>query len=289
MIGRDMEGGQYFNGIIDEVYVYSRALTAVEILENYQEIIPTVPLNMMADSGDGYVDLTWDPPSDDGASAVTNYLIYRGDTSGNGTELITTGNVLSHKDTDVMNGATYFYTVSAINTFGQGPTSNEVSDKPMSVPSAPRNLITVAGNGHVNLSWNSPANDGGAAIVNYKIYRGTSSDGQTLLGTIGNLLTYTDTDVANDFTYYYKVSAVNSIGESQLSFESSVTPTADPGGPGDPDDEGHETDPYLLPILAAVIALAVIGYVAYALMRKPKEPQTPEYQERPRSPPEYKY
>jgi hypothetical protein len=42
---------------------------------------------------------------------------------------------------------------------------------------------------------------------------------------VGNVLTYNDTAVTNGQTYYYKVSAVNSIGESGPSNEASATPS----------------------------------------------------------------
>jgi hypothetical protein len=94
------------------------------------------------------------------------------------------------------------------------------------VPSAPQNLQTTGGDSQVMLNWSTPRTDGGSPITNYKIYRGTTSGGETLLATVGNVLTYTDTSVANGQTYYYKVSTVNAIGESDNSSEVYATPTA---------------------------------------------------------------
>jgi hypothetical protein len=92
-------------------------------------------------------------------------------------------------------------------------------------PSAPTNLVATAGNAQVGLTWQAPASNGGSPITNYKIYRGTSSNGETLLATIGNVLTYTDTAVTNGATYYYQVSAVNAAGEGPRSNEASATPS----------------------------------------------------------------
>jgi hypothetical protein len=44
-----------------------------------------------------------------------------------------------------------------------------------------------------------------------------------LLTQVGNVTSYTDTSVTNGATYYYKVSAVNAVGESALSNELSAT------------------------------------------------------------------
>jgi hypothetical protein len=97
-----------------------------------------------------------------------------------------------------------------------------------SPPSAPTNLVATAGNAQVGLTWQAPASNGGSPITNYKIYRGTSSNGETLLATIGNVLTYTDTAVTNGVTYYYQVSAMNAAGEGPRSNEASATPSPPP-------------------------------------------------------------
>src|SRR5436309_1536840 len=104
---------------------------------------------------------------------------------------------------------------------------------PPTPPSAPQNLAATGGNAQVTLTWQAPASDGGSPITNYKIYRGTASNGETLLATIGNVLTYTDTTVTNGVTYYYQVSAVNAAGEGPRSNEASATPSPPPPPPPD--------------------------------------------------------
>ncbi|MEA3200284.1 MAG: hypothetical protein QOE90_1712 [Thermoplasmata archaeon] len=97
-------------------------------------------------------------------------------------------------------------------------------------PAAPTGLTATGGTGQVALSWTDGSN-GGCAISAHKVYRGTASGGETLLTTSGAGTTYTDTSVTAGTTYFYKVTAVNSIGESAQSNEASATPTA-PTCPG---------------------------------------------------------
>ncbi len=75
----------------------------------------------------------------------------------------------------------------------------------------------------INLIWTAPNNNGNSPITGYKIYRSTSSGTETLLTTSGNFTSYNDTGVTTGITYFYKVTSVNSAGESSQSNEASVT------------------------------------------------------------------
>ena len=103
------------------------------------------------------------------------------------------------------------------------------------VPGAPTLTSATVGNGTVALAWTAPSSNGGSAITGYKIYRGTTSSGETLLATVGNVTSYVDSGLSNGITYWYRVSAANSVGEGQLSNELSATPQATsataPGAP----------------------------------------------------------
>jgi len=92
------------------------------------------------------------------------------------------------------------------------------------VPGAPT-LSASAGNAVVHLTWTAPS-DGGSPITNYKVYRGTTSGGETLLTTLGNVTSFDDTAVTNGTTYFYRVSAQNAVGEGPQSNEVSATPQA---------------------------------------------------------------
>src|SRR5262249_15309131 len=106
--------------------------------------------------------------------------------------------------------------------------------QPATAPGAPTLNSATAGNSSVALAWSTPATDGGAAITSYRVYRGTSTGSETLLTTLGVVTSWTDNSATNGTTYYYKISAVNSVGESAPSNERSATPSQPATVPGAP-------------------------------------------------------
>ena len=98
-------------------------------------------------------------------------------------------------------------------------------------PSPPQNLQATAGSFNITLTWQPPSNNGGASITGYKVYRSTSSGAEVGYVTIGNVTSFTNTGLTGGTTYFYKVSAVNTLGTSLLSNEASATPPTVPSAP----------------------------------------------------------
>jgi hypothetical protein len=96
------------------------------------------------------------------------------------------------------------------------------------VPGAPSLTSATGGNGSVGLAWTPPASDGGSPVTTYEVWRGESAGGETLLTTVGNVTSFTDTTVTNGTPYYYQVAAVNAVGSGPRSNEQSATPQAAP-------------------------------------------------------------
>jgi fibronectin type 3 domain-containing protein len=188
--------------------------------------LPSAPTDLIAQAGDSYVNLNWEAPSSDGGFPVTNYRIYRGTTSGEETFLFEGGNALSYNDTSASNGITYYYWVSAVNQVGEGPNSNEAEGTPLGVPSEPTNLAVTSGDSYVNLTWMPPTLDGGSPITGYRIYRGVFPQEVFFLEEIGNVSSYNDTAVQNGITYYYKITAINIIGEGIYSEDIEAKPSS---------------------------------------------------------------
>src|SRR5207245_1271569 len=162
--------------------------------------VPSAPQNLQATGGNARITLSWQAPSSNGGSAITYYKIYKSTTSGTEVYLTTRGNVTSYTDLAVTNGITYFYQVTALNSLGESPRSNEASAIHPAPPSAPQNLQATGGNAQVSLSWQAPTSNGGSDITYYKIYKSTSSGTEVYLTTRGNVTSYTDLAVTNGIT-----------------------------------------------------------------------------------------
>jgi len=81
----------------------------------------------------------------------------------------------------------------------------------------------VAGDGQVDLSWNTvPDADG------YKVYYGTVSSVYGAPVDVGNVTSYTVPELTNGTTYYFVVTAYNVTGESTNSNEQSAAPNVPP-------------------------------------------------------------
>ena len=127
-------------------------------------------------------------------------------------------NATSYEFTNLSNGK-YYFKLLVYNSTGVCAESNMVeATVNLQAPSPPSNLNAILSDSKVNLKWNPSSNDGNATITEYRIYRGTSPDSLELIASVnGSATGYIDSNVSKGETYYYSVSAVNPIGESNLS------------------------------------------------------------------------
>jgi len=92
--------------------------------------VPGAPTGLAATAGDAQVNLTWNS-----TSGATTYHVKRRTSGGSFTTIASPASP-GYLDTDVSNGTTYFYVVSAENAVGEGPNSAEVSATPDSLVNA---------------------------------------------------------------------------------------------------------------------------------------------------------
>ncbi len=198
------------------------------------ELPPAAPANLTAAAGDGAVMLDWD---DNGEPDLGSYSVHRSITAGGPYTTIATALPQSqYTDDDAVNGTTYYYVVTAIDTSAQeSASSNEASATPtdLTPPAAPLGLTATAGDSQVTLDW---ADNAEFDLAGYEVYRSTAAGGPYTSIDSTNALTsmYVDLGVANGVTYYYVVTAFDlNANESAYSDEVSATPldTTPPAAP----------------------------------------------------------
>ncbi len=210
--------------------------------------LPGPPRNMTLIPGPDYVDVFWEPPFSDGGSPIVGYDVLRGgyevDSYGQRYLWLTVytslpSSSLSYRDIGVSNGEKHYYSVRAVNSYGHGIDTDAswalVGGGP---PDRPSQLNATGGGGQANLTWLAPSYQGGAEVRHYKIYRGESESSLSLVGEAEvdeawhdlpeYAMRWADHGLVNGSTYYYAVSAVNSLGEGQVSAVMAARPNFAP-------------------------------------------------------------
>ena len=196
--------------------------------------VPGPPAKLTATAGNAQVTLAWAAPASTGGLPVSGYMIYKGTSPGGETGPPVNGspvNATGYTVTGLTNGTTYYFTVVAINAAGPGPPSGEASTVPVTVPGAPAGLTVIPGNAQVTLSWAAPASTGASPVTGYDIYTGTTADfnGRAPLATVTGTIA-TVTGLVNGTTYFFRVTAVNRVGEGPAA-EAKAVPVTVPGAP----------------------------------------------------------
>ena len=202
---------------------------------------PSAPFNLTARAvGTSRIDLSWSAPRNTGGAPILGYRIEASDDGGGTWRIIrrnTNSTTTSFSDLNLEPATTRHYRVYAINTAGTGPASTvRHATTDATLPGVPRSLAAEAdGTSQIDLSWQAPTTDGGAAITGYRIEVSENGGGtwQNLVpNTRSTRTTYSHTDLAPASTRHYRVSAINRIGVSRASsIESATTDATVPDAP----------------------------------------------------------
>jgi hypothetical protein len=95
---------------------------------------PAAPTNLVANAGNSVVSLYWHP-----SLSATNYNLKRSLTNGGNYAVITSTTGTNYTDTQVTNGTTYYYVVSAVNANGESTNSAQAG----ATPGAPAGGLTT--------------------------------------------------------------------------------------------------------------------------------------------------
>ncbi|MFA7382397.1 MAG: fibronectin type III domain-containing protein [Desulfurivibrionaceae bacterium] len=206
--------------------VASEVATATTNQAPPQPTAPVAPAEVTAVGGTNQVTISWAA-----VSGATSYNLYWSKTSGvtkaNGTKI---ANATSPAvSTDLTDGTAYYYIVTAINSAGESTASIQVAATTLTpapvptAPAAPTGLTATGGATQVSISW-LPV----PGATSYNLYRSTSSGVTTATGTriAGVTSPYVNTGLAAVTSYYYLVTAVNSVGESVASTKANANTDA---------------------------------------------------------------
>jgi len=199
-----------FNGKLDDIGVWNRALSDAEILGLFK---PGQQIDNI-EPGNKKNTLLWTSTSD---TAVKKYKIYRSTSAIPDNSLIaelatiSDVNVNSFIDSSALtNGVNYFYrmkwvfagsTGDSVGSFG-----NELTGTPNLV-AIPINFSINKEGSAVRLNWDLVAESG----VQYQVYRGTAPTSKTFLDTL-RVNTYLDNSISSSNVYYYWVRTLSSNG-----------------------------------------------------------------------------
>ena len=199
---------------------------------------PTMPGKarnlFIALESDGSLLITWDPPQNDGGSAITGYTVQwksGSESFGDPSREHTTGaSASTYAITGLTNGTEYTARVIAVNDVGDGPPSDTTTGTPEGPPDAPPNVQAGSGHQQLTVSWGAP-NDGGSAITEYSLQ--WKSGGQNFTSSRQRTIaapSRTDTipSLSNGTEYTVRVRATNALGDSGWSAEAKGTPREGP-------------------------------------------------------------
>lgn len=199
--------------------------------------VPRPIADITYDVTERVLELRWSAPthttSGTPLEAIAGYEIYRSTSGEEGSfALHGTSATARYQDKQFRFGGDYFYRIRTLAQFGadtvESDSSVTVEIKPRDVfpPAAPANLITVAGPGRVDLTWDASA---AADLAGYYVYRSRQADAdyerlnpQPLVAQ-----SFSDMPVEPGMRYTYVVTAVDAEGnESAFSAETAATPLA---------------------------------------------------------------
>ncbi|XP_060925114.1 immunoglobulin-like and fibronectin type III domain-containing protein 1 [Limanda limanda] len=198
---------------------------------------PEGPVETM-ETTSSVIEIGWNPPKDDGGSAVTNYIIERQQT---GQSLwMKLGDVsadrTSFRDRNVTHGKKYNYRIYAENPEGLSD-ALETADSIMAgimilagPPGAPN--VVSASKTCINLTWTPPEDDRGVPIIGYQVEKRKKDTNEWMaLNALNEPIEdakFAVKDVTEGAEYEFRVAAINESGSGDLSPPSAMVCAKNP-------------------------------------------------------------
>lgn len=169
--------------------------------------VPGAPNNVTAGAGKDQATVSFAPPTNNGGSAITGYIVTS--SPGNITATASASPIIV---TGLTGGTVYTFTVTATNSAGTGPASSSSNTVTPSIPTAPTGVNATPGNTNATVAFNAPDSDGGYAITAYTVK--SSPGNKTASGTASPISV---TGLNNGTAYTFTVTATNSVANGPAS------------------------------------------------------------------------
>ncbi|WP_214109611.1 DUF7927 domain-containing protein [Acrocarpospora catenulata] len=190
---------------------------------------PGTPAAPTATAGVTSATVTWTAPESHG-STITGYVVTPYLNGVAQTPVSYDASTTTRTLTGLTAGASYTFTVAAVNAIGTGTASAQSNAVvPYTVPGQPTITSATAGDGSATLTWTAPSSNGGSAITSYVVTPRIGGVAQTPQTFSSTATTQTVTGLTPGTAYTFTVTAVNAAGSGPASAPSStVTPNANP-------------------------------------------------------------
>ena len=202
---------------------------------------PNAPTALVSTKGNGQISVAFTAPVFDGGLPITTYQYALSTDSYATFTTRATGTTASPLViTGLTNGTSYGVKIRAVNSLGNGLTSDAATAvTPSTVPNAPTITNSPSHvNGQVTVTWNAltGADTGGAAILSYTLQHSASSDFSTGVVTVTGIASTSHpvSGLTNGTTRYFKVLGVNFNGDGAYSATASAVPSTVPDAPATP-------------------------------------------------------
>jgi hypothetical protein len=204
--GRVQSGGGYFDGSMDEIKIYGRALGGLEIAALYADSAATLgaPTNLTAATANGLVTLNWWS-----IPVASSYNLSRAVSASGPFNVITNVSTPGFTDTNVVNGTVYYYEVASVDSAGVGTNSSEVRAFPSTLNAwFLADAITGLANGANVDTWADLSGNGNDAtqtgVGNRPDYNGNAMNGHAVVRFSASSSTYMSFNrpVQDDFTIF---------------------------------------------------------------------------------------
>ncbi|OJT19624.1 hypothetical protein BO221_35245 [Archangium sp. Cb G35] len=184
--------------------------------------VPSAPASVEATVTIRRASVTWSPPASTGGVLVRTYVVTL---EPDGLSREVDADTHSFEYSGLKDGTAYTFTVAARNEMGEGPKLRSASVRTPGVPAQPGAVSVTAGIRSATVTWEAPAEDGGAPLTGYVVEASPSGarvtvDAATRTATVPGL--------SSTQAHTLRVSATNILGSGPSASSAAVRPLPAP-------------------------------------------------------------